>query len=187
VVKLRVNGEFVMGTWEVVEGNHNVILKMNFENRPDLVLHWTLNVLKEDLIKLENHNHDGHLILKRYCDNDADEDVKFINTILNNGEWLVAAYLDGDDNNTETYNDYAIDFKENGGVLVEGSGQLIRGAWLVLRDDGKLKLGLNFGSQTPFNEFNYRWRIVEINENRIELIDFSSTGTIERKLVLEKI
>ena len=56
----------------------------------------------------------------------------------------------------------------------------------MLRDDGHLKLELNFGTESPFDEFNHRWKILEISENRIELVDFSSTGNIERKLVLEK-
>ena len=49
-----------------------------------------------------------------------------------------------------------------------------------------LKLELNFGSETPFDEFNHRWKILEISENRIELVDYSSTGSIERTLVLER-
>ncbi len=189
VVKLRVNGEFVVGTWEVVEGNHNIILKMTFENRPELILHWTITVLEEDRVKLENnHNHNNNrLILKRFCPNDVDDDITFINDILNNGEWLVAAYIHGDDNKTEIYNGFAIDFKENGGVLVEGNSQLINGAWLVLRDDGNLKLELNFGTNTPFDEFNYRWRIASINEGRIELHDYSDSGELEQKLVFEKL
>ena len=184
VVKLRVNGEFVTGSWEVVEVNHNLVLIMNFDNRPELILHWTITVLEENLVKLENNN--SILILNRFCENDEDEDVKFIKNVLNGGDWLVAAYVEGDDNKTEVYNHYSIDFKENGGILVEGNDQEINGAWFVLRDDGHLKLELNFGTESPFDEFNYRWKIVEISEHRIELVDFSSTGNIERKLVLEK-
>lgn len=184
IVKLRINGEFVTGTWEIAEINHNLVLLMIFENRPELILHWTISVLEEDLVKLENNN--SKLILNRFCVNDEDEDVKFINNILNGGDWLVAAYVNGDDNKTEIYNDFTIDFKENGGVLVTGNDQEIKGAWFVLRDDGHLRLELNFGAVSPFDEFNYRWKILEISENRIELVDFSSTGNIERKLVLEK-
>jgi hypothetical protein len=184
VVKLRVNGEFVTGSWEVVEINHNLVLLMVFEDRPELILHWTITVLEEHLVKLENNN--SKLILKRFCENDEDEDVKFIKNVLNGGEWMVAAFIEGDDNKTEDYNDYSIDFKENGGILVEGNGQEIKGAWFVLRDDGHLKLELNFGSQSPLDEFNHRWKILEISENRIELVEFTSTGNIERKLVLEK-
>ncbi len=184
VVKLRVNGVFVLGTWEVVEMNHHSILKMEFENRPELILHWKVDVLKEDIVKLENNN--SEMILRRFCENDADDDVRYINNILNSGEWLIAAYIDGDDNETETYAGYTIDFNENGGALVTGNDQEIHGAWFVLRDDGNLKLELNFGSEPPFDEFMHRWKIVEISENRIELVDLSSDGSIERRLVFEK-
>jgi len=49
-----------------------------------------------------------------------------------------------------------------------------------------LFLGLLFENQAPFNELTFRWSIKSITPNRIELKDLSSTGTVERILVLEK-
>ncbi|MGK0255126.1 MAG: hypothetical protein ACI9OE_002646, partial [Mariniflexile sp.] len=59
------------------------------------------------------------------------------------------------------------------------------GSWLTYKNEG-LYLGMLFANVAPFNELTHRWKIVDITPNRIELKDFSSTGTVERILVLEK-
>ena len=125
------------------------------------------------------------MILKRLCPN-GDEDVTYINNILTEGLWQVANYLTLNGNLTEKYNGYVIGFHESGKVFAEGEGQNIIGSWMSYRNDAKLKLGLNFKQQEPFSAFNYRWKILEISPNRIKLVDYSSTGNIERTLVLEK-
>jgi hypothetical protein len=45
---------------------------------------------------------------------------------------------------------------------------------------------LNFGTDSTFSMFNHRWKIASVTETRIELKDYSSTGTVERTLVLER-
>lgn len=185
VVKIRVNGEYISGTWDVIAYNVGYVLQINLEGRPDLHLQWLITFLEEDLIKLENAN--SRMVLKQHCP-DVDEDVKYINNVLNEGLWDVALYQDGNVNETQNYFQYVTDFLENGWVkVVDPNNGIIDGSWLVYRDDdGTLKLGLNFGLEPPFDEFNFRWKIVEVSADRIYLKDFSSTGTVERILVFEK-
>ena len=187
VVKIRVNGELVEGTWNVLEYGDSFVLQINLEGRPDLQLEWLITVLEPDVIKLESlGNPDNEMVLKRHCP-DGDEDLNFINNILIQGEWEVAQYKEGGVDMTIDYLNYAIDFLENGGVLVEGHGQIIDGSWLTLRDDGYLKLALNFGLEQPFNEFNDRWKVISITETRLELLDISGGDGSEEILVLERI
>ena len=81
---------------------------------------------------------------------------------------------------------YSINFLESGRIKVtDPNNGITAGSWLAYRNDG-LFLGLLFENQAPFNELTYRWRIKSITPNRIELKDLSSTGTVERILVLEK-
>ena len=130
-VKIRVNGELVEGTWDVLAYNAGFVLQINLEGRPDLHLEWLITFLEPGLIKLESQN--NQMVLKRHCP-EGDEDVNYISNVLNEGEWEVALYEDGyanPVNETEAFNDYVIDFLENGGVLAEGQGQLIDGSWLV--------------------------------------------------------
>jgi hypothetical protein len=184
IVKLRINGEFVSGTWEVIQANAGFVLRVYLDGRPNLQLHWLITFLEPNLIKLENQN--SIMVLKQHCP-DGDEDVKHITTILNEGIWDIAKYQVDDANLTEQFHMYGIDFLETGGLKVLNPNNTIvdYGAWLVYRNEG-LYLGLNFGTDSNFNMFNHRWKIVSITETRIELKDYSSTGTVERILVFER-
>ncbi len=184
IVKIRVNGEFVSGTWDVIALNAGYALKIQLEGRPHLQLQWLITFLEPHLIKLENQN--SIMVLKQHCP-DGDEDVMFINAVLNTGIWDIAKYQVADSNLTSQYNTYGIDFLETGGlkVITPNNTVVLHGAWLVYRNEG-LFLGLNFGTDNSYSVFNHRWKIVSVTETRIELKDFSATGTVERILVLER-
>lgn len=178
VVKLRVNGELVEGTYEILLSSAGAILKINLEDRPNLKLAWLINFLEPGLIKLANEN--NQMVLMRIC---PDDDLNYVTKVLSDGIWKVASYIDGDEDLTDNYFDYVIDFYENGKFISEGGGKnYLNGSWLAYRNEG-LYLGLNFG--VPL-ELNHRWRIKEITPNRIELKDYNANGEIERILVLEK-
>ncbi len=184
VVKIRVNGELVEGTYEIGVRNTGFVLKINLEGRPDLKLEWLITFLEPGLIKLENENNE--MILKRHCP-DGDEDLGYINDVIITGLWDIASYTDGDLNKTEEYLGYAIDFLETGHIKVlhDTHDFAKEGSWLAYRDNG-LFLGMHYGIEEPFDELNHRWKIKEISPNRIELKDYSANGEIERILVLEK-
>lgn len=186
VVKIRVNGEFVEGTYNILTYNDGFVLQINLDGRPDLQLEWLITFLEPGLIKLESlGSNDNKMILKRHCP-DGDEDINYIDDVLVSGEWEVALYKDGDVDKTEDYFMYTIDFLESGYIKVtDPNSGIIDGNWLAYRDEG-LYLGMNYGIEAPFQVLNHRWKIVEITPNRIELKDFSSTGAVERLLVLEK-
>jgi hypothetical protein len=184
-VKLRVQGELVEGTYEVGKVHGSLYLIIHLENRPNLKLKWLVTVLENGRIKLVNE--ESKMVLKRYCEENVDEDVRFIRNVMTSGEWEIALYTDDDENETSDYDGYHLEFYENGKVLAEGNGSLVRGSWIVLRDDGKLYMELNFGDHDLFEEFNEDWRIVSIDEHRIELHDLEDDGTIKSKVVLERL
>lgn len=188
VVKIRVNGELVAGTWDVLEYNNVFVLQINLDGRPELQLEWVITFLEPYLIKLENQ--DNKMILKRHCP-DADDDVDYINDVLNDGDWEVALYDDGlvhVVDPTENYYMYVVNFLESGRAKVtDPNNGVTSGSWLAYRnDEGTLKLGLRF-TDAPFNELSHRWKIAEISDNRIELKDYNANGEVERKLVFEKL
>ena len=186
MVKIRVNGELVSGTWDVLEYNGVFVLQINLEGRPELQLEWVITFLEAHVIKLENQ--ENEMVIKRHCP-DGDEDVRYIDEILNEGEWEVALYMDENVNETDDFYLYVVDFLENGWVKVtDPNTGIIDGSWLTYRnEEGVLKLGLNFGIEPPFMELNNRWKIVDISNNRIELKDYSSNGEVEKKLVFERL
>jgi hypothetical protein len=183
VVKIRINGEMVEGTYEVGIRNAGFILQVNLAGRPNLKLEWLITFLEPGLIKLENDN--NRMVLERHCP-DVDGDLIFIDGALITGTWEVALYKDGDEDKTSNYDMYSIDFQITGRVKVtDPNNGIINGSWLSYRNNG-LFLGLLFENQQPFTVLTHRWVIKEITAGRIELKDLSSTGSIERILVLEK-
>ncbi|MBD0832362.1 hypothetical protein [Aestuariibaculum sediminum] len=183
VVKLRVNGELVAGTYKITSVNAGFVLQITLEDRPNLNLQWLITFLEPNLIKLSNS--DNKMILRRHCP-DLDEDIKAINGFMVDGNWQVALYQDGAVNKTDTYNTYTINFNANGFVKVTDENQnVINGSWLTFRADG-LFMGLRFEDTQPFKALNHRWKIKNPTETRIELLDFDAAGNLERKLVLEK-
>ena len=184
VVKLIVNGEVVAGTYEIGVRNAGFTLQITLDGRPNLKLEWLITFLEEDLIKLSNEN--NQMILMRHCPDD-DDDLTYVDAVIINGEWKVESYIDGDQNKTENYYLYTMDFLESGRVkITDPNNGVTAGSWLAYRNDG-LNLGMYFGNNEPFGALNHRWKIKEITPNKIELKDFDSNGGIERILVLVKI
>lgn len=185
-VKMRINGEMVAGTYEVGVRNIGFILKITLDGRPDLKLEWLITFLESGLIKLENAN--SRMILERHCFN-TDNDLNYIEDVLISSTWEVTKYDDGlvhVQDPTVNFYMYTVNFLESGRIKVtDPNNGITAGSWLAYRNDG-LFLGLLFANEAPFNELTYRWIIKSITETKIELKDLSSTGSIERILVLEK-
>lgn len=186
VVKIRVKGELVEGTYQILEYNDSFVLQVNIPNYADLQLEWLITFLQEGLIKLESlGNRENKMVLKRHCPN-ADNDLTYIDEVVIDGEWEVALYEDGDVDKTAEYSIYTINFLESGYIKVtDPNNGIIDGSWLAYRNDG-LFLAMNYGIEAPFDDLNHRWKIKEITPNRIELKDYNANGEIERILVLEK-
>ena len=188
VVKIRVNGEFIQGTYDVFAHNNGFVLQINIEGRPHLQLEWLITFLGTDLIKLESlSNHNNVMVLERHCP-DVDDDLNYIDDVLTNGDWEVARYYiaDGALEKDDAFFMYTLNFYDTGRVKVtDPNNGTFGGSWLSYRKEG-LKLGLYFGDHAPFSALNHRWKIVEVTTSRIELKDLSASGDIERILVLEK-
>ncbi|WMI64367.1 hypothetical protein RBH94_09865 [Aestuariibaculum sp. YM273] len=183
VVKLRINGELVEGTYQVTEVDAGFMLQIAFEGRPNLNLEWLITFLEPGLIKLENAN--NKMVLKRHCP-ELDDDVKYIDALLIIGDWEVAKYQEGEVDKTSDYGDYTINFMVTGRVkATDLEANVINGSWLAYRNDA-LFMGMRFEETAPFAVLNHRWRIKEVSTTRIELKDFSASGAVERILVLEK-
>ncbi|MBU3822687.1 hypothetical protein KO566_11490 [Flavobacteriaceae bacterium XHP0103] len=186
VVKMRVNGEFVTGVYNVLSYNSGFVLQIQLEGRPHLQLEWLITFLEPGLIKLESlGNNADKMVLQRHCP-DIDEDLTFIDTALIAGAWEVALYKEGEVDKTENYFMYAVDFLITGRIKVtDPNNGTIYGSWLAYRNEG-LRLGMLYENIEPFNVLSNRWKITSVTTTRIELKDFSSTGEVESILVLER-
>ncbi|MGC1203728.1 MAG: hypothetical protein WA839_02450 [Flavobacteriaceae bacterium] len=182
VVKLRVNGELVEGTYEVGARNTGFILQITLDGRPDLKLQWLITFLEPGLIKLENAN--NKMILERHCP-DSDDDLNYIDDILISNTWKITSYKDENIDKTSDFENWAFGFNENGKAFAEGDGRNVYGSWLSYRREG-LYLGLKYQDEALLNAINHRWKIVEITSTKIQLKGLNANGGIERILIFEK-
>ncbi|MFH4967101.1 hypothetical protein V8G61_02755 [Gaetbulibacter sp. M240] len=187
VVKIRVNGEFVQGTYQVLPVNNGFVLQITLDGRPNLQLEWFVTVLEPGIIKLQALGRtNSDMVLRRFCPS-VDGDINYINDILISNHWEVTKYyiVEGQVNNTENYAGYNIQFLESGHIKVtDPNNGLIDGSWLAYRNEG-LFLGMNYGIEPPFEVLNHRWKIAEVSETEIVLHDFYANGEISRILILK--
>lgn len=182
VVKLRVKGELVQGTYEIGARDAGFTLKIELDGRPELKLDWFITFLEEDLIKLTNAN--NKMILRRHCP-ESDDDLEEIEDIILENTWRVNRYEDQGEDKTEDFKNWAFGFYENGKAFAEGDGRNVFGSWLSYRKDG-LFLGLKYEDEALLNALNFRWKITEITEEKIQLKEYSPSGEIVRILEFKK-
>lgn len=182
VVKIRVEGELVEGTYEVLVRPGGIGLEIDLEGRPDLKLRWLITFLREDLIKLSNEN--NAFILKRRCPDMQADDLGFL---LGDGVWKVDSYMELDADLTDNFEGIVIAFLQNGKILAEGQGKNFFGSWFTYKFNG-LNLGMNFRTQEePMSLLKKRWKVVASNASEIELKQYNANGEIISRLVLENV
>lgn len=177
------------GTWEIkLNTEQELVMAIEIADASGVNFEWPIREMLDDRLKFEADEIGYELNLQRVCDNNAtDGDVIEIRDFMMGGEWVVASYIEGDEDMTSFYGGYSLGFMaENQIAIMEGGEPFGTGLWRVLRNsDEKLKVFLNFGENNPFNELTDDWDFVSVIDGRIELKDISGDGTITT-LVLEK-
>lgn len=186
IVKMRVEGSNVEGNYEIYVDNENrKILQIFLEDDPHLRLSWEISIVDENKLTLINEQNE--MLLFQYCPGE-DEHLNTVNEIITSGGYWKITYLEVDaENFTSDYEHFKYKFYDSGKVRANPTGATnIWGSWLSFNYNDAPRMGLNFGEDNEMNVINGRWKITEIEEERIELIDFSADGNIERKVVFEK-
>ena len=177
------------GTWEItLNAEGRLVMAITMGDEPGVSFEWPISDLRNDRLKFEVEEIDYELILQRVCDDNAnDGDVTEIRNVMMGGDWVVAAYVEGEVDSTVDYNGYSVQFMaEQQITILEGGEAFGAGLWRVLRNsEQELEVYLNFGDQMPFDELTDDWTFVSATDTRIELKDISGDGTIST-LVLEK-
>jgi hypothetical protein len=70
-------------------------------------------------------------------------------------------------------------FFEDRAATAAKDGMEIKGSWVTYGDDGSLELELDFGTESPLDELEDDWDIIEFGEDIIILIDISGDGSVE--------
>ena len=178
------------GTWEItINAEAKLVMAITMGDEPGVSFEWPISDLRNDRLKFEVEEIDYELILQRVCDDNAnDGDVAEIRNVMMGGDWVVAAYIEGEMDSTVDYNGYSVQFMAEHQIsLLEGGEAFGTGLWRVLRNsEQQLKVYLNFGDQMPFDELTDDWTFVSVTDTRIELKDISGGDGEISTLVFEK-
>ncbi|MDC6366631.1 MULTISPECIES: hypothetical protein [Flavobacteriaceae] len=99
--------------------------------------------------------------------NDDDFDEERLDAYLMKCPWEVREVIRDNENNTDQYLEYIMNFTEDGAVTVKNrAGALLSGTWSTSQTDNGPLLTLEFETLV---DFNLEWLVYEISEYRIKL------------------
>ncbi len=182
------NSDVINATWSTSESADGVILEFNNVIGADIQAitgNWIITECEGDRLAMHHNTTSDEMVIEKDCSNDTN--TSDLTTIVTEGNWVVANYNDSGEDETADYNGYEITFHADGTVVAVNSSGTISGTWSTTIDDGQLKMILDFGAQTPFDEFNDDWDVYDLETNRIELKDVSGGNGTTDILVFEKL
>ncbi len=121
------------------------------------------------------------------CDEDDDNDhndddftKERLDSVLVACPWLVKELKRNNQDNTEQYEDFILEFNEDGSVTAKDrTGNVLNGEWETTVSDYRVKLSLSFEF---IEDFTLDWFVYEIEDGRIKL--FISDG--EDKIIMKQ-
>lgn len=177
------------GTWEVkFNDKQKLVMVIEIGQEPGLNFEWPLREIYNNKLEFGNDDIGYELDLQRVCDNNSTDDgITEIRNVMLDGEWVVGSYIDQGVNRAEMFSGYSLGFNTaNQIALMEGGYVFGAGLWRILRDnDEQLKVYLNFGEDTLFDELTEDWDVVYISDTRIELKEIEDDESVTT-LVFEK-
>jgi heat shock protein HslJ len=118
---------------------------------------------------------------------DGGNSAQELTNIMQDGQWLVASYIDDGDDETGDYTGYTLTFNANGTVVAANGSNTINGTWSITGGSSDLDFNMDFGANFPFDEFNDDWDVQNFITTRVELQDVSGGNGGTDTLVFEKI
>lgn len=126
---------------------------------------------------------------KEVCDEDDDDDhndddftKERLDNLLVECPWLVKEIVRDNQNSTELFFDYTLNFNEDGSVTAgDREGNVLEGEWETRVTDYRVKLTLEFEFLV---DFSLEWFVYEIDKDRIKLHVLGSEGD---RIILKRV
>lgn len=188
----------VAGEWETDGDDGYIELELEFSDESifeKISDDWMVLEYNVDHIKLFNDDYDydvaqdsvAYLSFERYEGEDPGHtDTLFVGPVIIDGAWIVAHYEMTGNTETEAFNDFIIEFDENGGIIAERGNDIFDGSWEEFTTNEGQILYLEFGDSGLFSQLSEEWTVLEIREDRIELKVWKDEQQYEI-LVLERL
>ncbi len=118
--------------------------------------------------------------------NDDDVDDSELINVLIDGHWEISEHVMNSVSNTAGFAGYIFTFFEDGRAKALKGDSFIEGKWDSNGDDGTLELELDFGANSPFNNLQRNWDILEFDGNVIRLKYFTEESDVIEYLTFER-
>jgi len=183
----------LFGTWEVGAGEEGErTLTIEIMNEASVSMVWIVDdidgpsVVDTTWLRLSG-DMDSGMTLQKVCVDDTDEEVEEINDIMLDGLWNVVVYENEEVDETENYAGMDFGFSLFNQVEVSiNDDPIAAGVWRTLRDtDENLVFYLNLGTEDILGDLTEPWYVIEVSQNRLELV-YEDEEVNFKTLVFEK-
>ncbi|MCD2259594.1 hypothetical protein [Psychroserpens luteolus] len=181
------------GSWSTTSGDDTPLgLNLNFGTSmplDELADDWDVLEVTNDIIRLKDvsggDGSEDFLTFERtpFDGGNGNDDLS---SILIDGLWFVASYMEDADDQTANYTGYELDFNMDGSVSASNGTTTNNGTWTVF--SGGNQMTLNFGTDLPFEEFNDDdWDVISVSSTEVVIQDVSGGGGGTDTLTLQKL
>lgn len=134
------------------------------------------------------------IAVSSFDDNEKDGEKKpskqTLAATIGQGVWRVT-YSNENENEKDQldtqFNDYQFQFSGNGSIVAANGSSTISGIWSAFDSPNGLKFNVEFPLETPFNELNDVWVVVEQTDSKVTLQDKSVRSGKMEKISLERV
>ena len=117
--------------------------------------------------------------------NDDDIDDSELVDVLIDGQWVISLFID-DEDKTANFTGYIFTFNADGTASATNGTNEVTGTWETDGDSGELEFELEFGDQSPFDELDEDWELIEFDTTIIRLVEEDDDGDDDAFLTFEK-
>jgi hypothetical protein len=119
------------------------------------------------------------------AEDDCDEDDHYkgpdeleLAEILTQGAWIITYFFEDGDDKTSDYENFTFNFSSNGTFTASNGPIVYGGEWEIDLDDDEIELELDFDNDdSPLDELDEDWILIDFNGERIRLKDSSGGNT----------
>lgn len=183
------SGTLAMGEWVYEFTPNGVFVALTFSDFVDFNANWLVYEIDDRRIKFFTDN-DNRLILKRFCEEDQNDDegiidIETLTETIKQCEWLIKD-LELQDEDVHRLLGFGLTFGEEGVTILSDGITEIEGSYEIgTNEQGKRSISLTFDME---GALTFVWPVTEIDGNSLAETDWIRMydETIGYKLVLEK-
>jgi hypothetical protein len=110
------------------------------------------------------------MLLFTACKEDENSVTAITNT-MTSGDWRISYFVEGGNQSTDTFSDYAFTFSSGptNTVIASDGEASVTGAWGIGYEDNDATLNLDFGADSTFIRLNKDWRVTDLMDTRLTL------------------